>query len=110
MTRLAVVTTFPPNRWTAYAKRMLQSHVDFWPDDVEDLLPNGEFQDRSNPTWKKNYSKYVEKKADGRYSTLKTKKGGRFARFTIITDALHWTHIERPENVAYACMDFIVDN
>jgi len=82
----------------------------FWPDDVEDLLPNGEFQDRSNPTWKKNYSKYVEKKADGRYSTLKTKKGGRFARFTIITDALHWTHIERPENVAYACMDFIVDN
>ena len=34
MTKLAVVTTFPPNRWTAYAKRMLQSHVDFWPDDV----------------------------------------------------------------------------
>ena len=34
MTRLAVVTTFPPNRWTAYAKRMLQSHVDFWPEDV----------------------------------------------------------------------------
>ena len=34
MTNLAVVTTFPPNRWTAYAKRMLQSHVDFWPDDV----------------------------------------------------------------------------
>ena len=34
MTKLAVVTTFPPNRWTAYAKSMLQSHVDFWPDDV----------------------------------------------------------------------------
>ena len=34
MTKLAVVTTFPPNRWIAYAKRMLQSHVDFWPDDV----------------------------------------------------------------------------
>ena len=31
-------------------------------------------------------------------------------RFAIISDALHWTHIERPENVAYACMDFIKDN
>ena len=27
----------------------------------------------------------------------------------IVSDALHWTHIERPENVAWACMDFIVD-
>ena len=35
MTTLSVVTTFPPNRWTAYAKRMLQSHVKFWPDDVK---------------------------------------------------------------------------
>ena len=34
MSSLAVVTTFPPNRWTAYAKRMLESHVEFWPDDV----------------------------------------------------------------------------
>ena len=34
MTTLSVVTTFPPNRWTAYAKRMLQSHVQFWPSDV----------------------------------------------------------------------------
>jgi hypothetical protein len=34
MKTLAVVTTFPPNRWTAYAKRMLESHVEFWPDDV----------------------------------------------------------------------------
>jgi hypothetical protein len=34
MSSLAVVTTFPPNRWTAYARRMLQSHIDFWPDDV----------------------------------------------------------------------------
>ena len=34
MPTLAVVTTFPPNRWTAYAKRMLQSHIDFWPNDV----------------------------------------------------------------------------
>ena len=32
--KLAVVTTFPPNRWTAYAKRMIESHVKFWPDDV----------------------------------------------------------------------------
>src|SRR5210317_703865 len=34
MTTLSVVTTFPPNRWTAYAKRMIESHVEFWPDDV----------------------------------------------------------------------------
>ena len=34
MTTLAVVTTFPPNRWTAYARRMLESHVQYWPDDV----------------------------------------------------------------------------
>ena len=32
--KLAVVTTFPPNRWTAYAKRMIESHINFWPDDV----------------------------------------------------------------------------
>ena len=32
--KLAVVTTFPPNRRTAYAKRMIESHVKFWPDDV----------------------------------------------------------------------------
>lgn len=32
--KLAVVTTFPPNRWTAYAERMIKSHIDFWPDDV----------------------------------------------------------------------------
>ena len=35
MPTLAVVTTFPPNRWTTYAKRMIQSHVDYWPDDVK---------------------------------------------------------------------------
>ena len=34
MKTLAVVTTFPPNRWTAYAKRMIDSHVHFWPDNV----------------------------------------------------------------------------
>ena len=34
MKTLAVVTTFPPNRWTAYAKRMLESHIKYWPDDV----------------------------------------------------------------------------
>ena len=34
MTSLAVVTTFPPNRWTAYAKRMIESHIKYWPDDV----------------------------------------------------------------------------
>ena len=35
MKSLTVVTTFPPNRWTAYAKRMLESHIKYWPDDVE---------------------------------------------------------------------------
>ena len=58
----------------------------------------------------KNYKKYVTIKERGRYSILKLKKGSRFSRFVIISDALHWTHIERPENVAYACMDFIKDN
>jgi len=35
MASLAVITTFPPNRWNAYAKRMLESHVKYWPDDVK---------------------------------------------------------------------------
>ena len=35
MKTLAVITTFPPNRWNAYAKRMLESHVKFWPNDVK---------------------------------------------------------------------------
>ena len=81
----------------------------FWPDVVEDLLPGGEFQDRENPAWKENSERYVTSMAEGRYSTLQTKDGGRFSRFTIVSDALHWTHIERPENVAWACMDFIGD-
>jgi hypothetical protein len=34
MSSLAVVTTFPPNRWSAYAKRMIESHIKHWPDDV----------------------------------------------------------------------------
>ena len=35
MPTLAVVTTFPPNRWTTYAKRMIHSHVNYWPNDVK---------------------------------------------------------------------------
>lgn len=35
MTSLAVITTFPPNRWTTYAKRMIESHIQNWPDDVK---------------------------------------------------------------------------
>jgi len=35
MTTLQVITTFPENRWDVYAKRMLQSHIDYWPDDVK---------------------------------------------------------------------------
>ena len=35
MTTLQVITTFPENRWNVYAKRMLQSHIDYWPDDVK---------------------------------------------------------------------------
>ncbi|MDP7356729.1 MAG: hypothetical protein QF843_05460, partial [Candidatus Thalassarchaeaceae archaeon] len=64
----------------------------------------------NDPVWKENEKKYVTGMADGKYSTLQTKEGGRFSRFSIISDALHWTHIERPENVAWACMDFIADN
>ena len=45
----------------------------FWPDDVEDLLPGGEFQDRENPAWKENSERYVTSMAEGRYSTLQTK-------------------------------------
>ena len=82
----------------------------FWANEVEDLLPGGTFQDRKDPIWKKNYQKFVTSKAEGKYSTLRTKKGSRFSRFVIISDALHWTHIERPENVAKACLDFIEDN
>ena len=77
---------------------------------IRDRLPGGEFQDRNDPVWKENEKKYVTGMADGKYSTLQTKGGGRFSRFSIISDALHWTHIERPENVAWACMDFIADN
>ena len=43
------------------------------------------------------------------YSTLQTKKGGRFNRFIIVSKSLHWTHIERPENVAYPRVGFIKD-
>ena len=46
----------------------------FWPDDVEDLLPGGEFQDRNDPAWKENEKKYVTGMADGKYSTLQTKE------------------------------------
>ena len=82
----------------------------FWADEVEDLLPGGTFQDRNNSQWKKNYQKFVELDKSGRYAKLSTKKGARFSRFVIISDALHWTHIERPENVAQACLDFILDH
>ena len=81
----------------------------FWADEVEDLLPGGTFQDRNDPRWKTNYQKFVELDKSGRYSRLSTKKGSRFDRFVIISEALHWTHIERPENVAKACLDFILD-
>ena len=35
MRTLAVVTTFPPNRWEAYGKRMIESFIDHWPEDVK---------------------------------------------------------------------------
>ena len=35
MRSLTVITTFPPNRWDIYAKRMLESFIEYWPDDVE---------------------------------------------------------------------------
>lgn len=35
MRTLAVVTTFPPNRWEAYGKRMIESFIDNWPSDVK---------------------------------------------------------------------------
>ena len=35
MRSLAVITTFPPNRWEAYGKRMIESFIENWPDDVK---------------------------------------------------------------------------
>jgi len=35
MRTLAVITTFPPNRWEAYAKRMLESFIENWPNDIK---------------------------------------------------------------------------
>ena len=35
MRSLAVITTFPPNRWEAYGKRMIESFIDNWPNDVK---------------------------------------------------------------------------
>ncbi len=35
MRSLAVITTFPPNRWEAYGKRMLESFIENWPEDVK---------------------------------------------------------------------------
>ena len=34
MRSLTVITTFPPNRWQAYAKRMIESFIKFWPAEV----------------------------------------------------------------------------
>jgi hypothetical protein len=61
MSSLAVVTTFPPNRWTAYARRMLQSHIDFWPDDV--MIHAYHEGNRPNLDHEKiNYPDFCEKK------------------------------------------------
>ncbi|MEM7374903.1 MAG: hypothetical protein AAF587_40295 [Bacteroidota bacterium] len=82
----------------------------FFPDEVEDLIPGGSWQDRNSPVWQENYQKYVRVQAAGTYATLQTKANARMTRFAIILDSLHWTHIENPEGVAAACMDFIVDS
>jgi hypothetical protein len=35
MKSLSVLTTFPPNRWNAYAKRMIESFIQHWPNDIK---------------------------------------------------------------------------
>lgn len=80
-----------------------------FPDEVEDIFPGGQWQDRQHPVWKENYARYVTTHADGRYALIQIKPGARMTRFAIISESTHWTHIENPEGCAWAIMDFIVD-
>ncbi len=81
-----------------------------FPDEIEDIFPGGQWQDRDHPVWKENYAKYVTSHADGQYATIQIKAGARMTRFAIISRSTHWTHIENPEGCAWAIMDFIVDS
>ncbi len=78
-----------------------------FPDEVEDIFPGGQWQDRQDPTWQENYARYVTSHAGGRYALIQTKAGARMTRFAIISESTHWTHIENPEGCAWAIMDFI---
>ena len=78
-----------------------------FPDEVEDIFPGGQWQDRSHPVWQENYAKYVTTHAGGHYATIQVKENARMTRFAIISESTHWTHIENPEGCSWAIMDFI---
>lgn len=70
---IAVITTFPNNSWDVYAKRMLQSFVQFWPAEIplmvqldNDLLYNDvnkilRPQDGIVVGWEKEHDEFVER-------------------------------------------------
>ena len=112
---------FPTYRFSDLPKELgvLSNHVgdqpyfgewNLFPDEVEDIFPGGQWQERNHPTWKENYAKLVTAHEDGKYSTIKIKKNARMTRFAIIPNCLHWTHIENPEGCAHALIDFIEDS
>jgi len=57
MTSLAVITTFPPKN--NYADRMIQSHIDNWPDDVTLYA----YYEKNKPTLEHPKVKYVDTEA-----------------------------------------------
>ena len=81
-----------------------------FPDEVEDIFPGGQWQDREHPDWKAGWARYVTEHADGRYVTIQTKSDARMTRFAVISESTHWTHIENPDGCAWAIMDFIADS
>lgn len=56
MRTLTVLTTFPPNRWEAYAKRMIESFIEFWPDNVKLHV----YYEKEKPTLEHDKIKYID--------------------------------------------------
>ena len=81
----------------------------FWANEVEIYCQAGHFKTKKPYLEKRIIKNLLHQKLRVNIQHW-IKKGSRLSRFAIISDALHWTHIERPENVAKACLDFIEDN
>ena len=51
---ISVITTFPPNKWEQYAKKMLETFVEQWPSTInlkvyfEGTIPSDAPQDRKS--------------------------------------------------------------